>query len=206
MKNQTPQRTELNQNPDSATFRSFYYLKAELADFCRANGLSASGSKQDLTERVAYFLDTGEALPVQPANKPKSSARQAAVALTEEALIEEGFVCSQRHRAFFQEKIGKGFSFNVAFQQWLKGNPGKTYGQAVTAYHALRAEKKKGKTAIDKQFAYNTYIRDFFADNKGKTLAQAILCWQYKKSLPGHNRYERADLRALTSGENGEGQ
>ena len=59
-------------------------------------------------------------------------------------------------------------------------------------------EKKKGKTQIDRQFEYNTYIRDFFEDNKGKTLDQAIICWKYKKSLKGHNRYERADLIALS--------
>ena len=69
---------------------------------------------------------------------------------------------------------------------------------AIALY--IRKEKKKGKTAIDKQFEYNTYIRDFFSDNKGKTLEEAIICWKYKKSLMGHNRYERADLIALNKG------
>ena len=40
--------------------------------------------------------------------------------------------------------------------------------------------------------------RDFFADNKGKSLEDAIKCWKYKKKLQGHNRYDRADLVALT--------
>lgn len=50
---------------------------------------------------------------------------------------------------------------------------------------------------IDKQFEYNTYIRAFFEDNKGKSLEEAIICWKYKKSLQGHNRYEKSDLIAL---------
>ena len=54
-----------------------------------------------------------------------------------------------------------------------------------------------GRTVIDKQFEYNTYIRDFFDDNKDKSLDDAIACWKYKKSLAGHNRYERSDLAAL---------
>ena len=58
-------------------------------------------------------------------------------------------------------------------------------------------EKKNSKTTIDKQFEYNTYIRDFFSDNKGRTLEEAIICWKYKKSLPGHNGYEKADLKVL---------
>ena len=53
------------------------------------------------------------------------------------------------------------------------------------------------KSTIDKQFEYNTYIRDFFDDNPGRTLDDAIRCWKYKKSLKGHNRYEREDLGAL---------
>ena len=52
-------------------------------------------------------------------------------------------------------------------------------------------------TAIDRQFEYNTYIRDFYAENTGKSLEDAIKCWKYKKSLPGHNRYEKSDLNIL---------
>mgnify|MGYP004622405449 CR=1 FL=1 len=37
------ERPELNIELDAATFRSFYYLKRELANFCRENGLPASG-------------------------------------------------------------------------------------------------------------------------------------------------------------------
>ena len=51
---------------------------------------------------------------------------------------------------------------------------------------------------FDRQFEYNTYIRDFFADNKEKSLEDAIKCWEYEKKLQGDNRYDRADLVALT--------
>ena len=93
--------------------------------------------------------------------------------------------------------IGSSFSFHVPFQKWLKNNTGKTYGEAIEAYYQILEDKKKRKTKIDKQFEYNTYIRDFFADNKGRSLEDAIQCWKYKKSIPGHNRYEKSDLRAL---------
>lgn len=83
------------------------------------------------------------------------------------------------------------------FQKWLKNNAGKTYKDAIEAYYRISEEKKKGKTTIDKQFEYNTYIRDFFEDNQGKSLEDAIICWKYKKSLQGHNRYEKSDLIAL---------
>ena len=95
------------------------------------------------------------------------------------------------------EEIGKSFSFNVLLQKGLKSNAGKTYGDAIDAYYEILQEKKKGRTKIDKQFEYNTYIRDFFEDNKDRSLSEAIICWKYKKSLRGHNRYERSDLNAL---------
>ena len=115
----------------------------------------------------------------------------------EDTKIEDDFVCSEKHRAFFREYIGNSFSFNVAFQQWLKSNKGKTYKEAITAYYQIIEDKKKRKTKIDKQFEYNTYIRDFFEDNQGKSVEDAIKCWKYKKQLQGHNRYEKTDLIAI---------
>ena len=186
-------RPDLNKELDGKTFRNFYYLKEELVRFCRENNLPVSGGKIELTDRIAYFLDTGKAAKASVRKKAASNIST----ITDDSVIEENIVCSETHRAFFREKIGKSFSFNVLFQKWLKNNAGKTYDDAVMAYYQILEEKKKGKTTIDKQFEYNTYIRDFFEDNKGKKLEEAIICWKYKKSLQGHNRYERSDLAAL---------
>ncbi|WP_405352888.1 DUF6434 domain-containing protein [Ruminococcus sp.] len=187
------ERPILDKNLDSKTFREFYYLKEELVDFCHKYGLPTSGGKLEITERIAHFLDTGE---IRSAKRVQKKA-QTITDITEETPIESDFVCSEKHRAFFKEHIGNSFSFNVAFQKWLKSNSGKTYADAIAAYYQILEDKKKGKTKIDKQFEYNTYVRDFFADNHGKNLDEAIKCWKYKKQLQGHNRYEKTDLVAL---------
>lgn len=191
------ERPDLNRRLDGNTFRKFYYLKEELVEFCRENKLPVSGGKMELTERIAYYLDTGNVL----AASVKAKRTKNIGIITEETKIEPNIVCSEQHRAFFKEKIGNSFSFNVAFQKWLKSNTGKTYKEAILAYYEILAEKKKGKTTIDKQFEYNAYIRDFFADNRGKSLEEAIKCWKYKKGLQGHNRYEKSDLIALPTSE-----
>lgn len=183
----------LNRQLDGKTLCSYYYLKEELVAFCRANGLPTSGGKLEITQRIAHFLDSGEVLAASRCNKTKAAIGT----LTEQTNIEPDFVCSETHKAFFKQRIGKSFSFNVAFQKWLKANTGKNYSEAIEAYYQIIEDKKKGITTIDKQFEYNTYIRAFFADNKDKTLEQAILCWKYKKGLQGHNCYEQADLIAL---------
>ena len=155
--------------------------------------MPVSGGKIELTERIAYFLDTGKVKPAK-ISKKKSNAT---INITENSEIEPNFVCSENHRAFFKEHIGSSFSFNVAFQKWLKSNTGKTYKEAISAYYEILENKKQGKTKIDRQFEYNTYIRDFFDDNKGLCLEDAIKCWNYKKQLQGHNHYEKSDLIAL---------
>ena len=186
-------RPLLNKQLNGDTFRKWYWLKEELVSFCRENGLPANGSKTELTDRIAYFLDTGKVLS-------SNTSKRAAVkvtALSLDSIIEPAIVCSEVHRAFFKEQVGESFSFNVAFQKWLKANSGKTYREAVAAYYEILEAKKKTKTSIDKQFEYNTYVRDFFEANKGRSLDDAIKCWKYKKNLPGHNRYEDSDLDAL---------
>ena len=52
------ERPKLKKDLDARTFRSYYYLKQELAGFCRENGLPASGSKAELTDRIAYGKGT----------------------------------------------------------------------------------------------------------------------------------------------------
>ena len=187
------QRPALEKNLNSKTFRDYYYLKEELIDFSRKNGLPVSGGKIEITDRIAHFLDTGEILPVSKARKRAAKISD----ITEDMEIESNFVCSEKHREFFKKHIGNNFTFQVAFQKWLKSNAGKTYREAIAAYYEIMENRKKGTTTIDKQFEYNTYIRDFFADNQDKALEDAIKCWKYKKLLQGHNRYERSDLAAL---------
>jgi hypothetical protein len=186
-------RPELNNVLDGKTFLKWYWLKEELVSFCKANNIPATGSKTELTERIACFLDTGKVLEVTNAKRVSNKVTE----ITLDSLIEPDFVCSEVHRAFFKEQIGASFSFNVAFQKWLKTNTGKTYKEAVSAYYVILENKKKTKTVIDKQFEYNTYVRDFFAANKGCSLEDAIKCWNFKKCQPGHHRYEDSDKAVL---------
>ena len=187
------ERPELTIELKSKEFLEYYYLKEELVYFCRENGLPASGGKTELMERIAYFLDTGKVLAAKTVRTQKHKIST----ITRDSIIESDFVCSELHRAFFKREIGESFSFNVAFQKWLKSNAGKTYAEAIVAYNEIKNTKKPGKKDIGSQFEYNTYVRDFFEDNKGASLEDAIKCWKYKKSIKGHNKYERTDLKAL---------
>lgn len=188
------ERPILDMNLDSKTFKEFYYLKEELVNFCKNNNLQATGSKEELTDRIIEFLETGKKT-FKTHNKVKTNTPDI---ITLDTKIESNFVCSEKHRKFYKEQIGNNFSFNVLFQKWLKNNTGKTYQESIEAYYQILEDKKKNKSTIDKQFEYNTYIRDFFECNKDKSLDDAIKCWKYKKSLKGHNKYEKEDLIVLS--------
>lgn len=132
-------RPNLANNLNAKTFRSFYYLKEELIEFCKKNGLPTTGSKLEITNRIAHFLDFGEVIYSPSKNKVKKEIN----IITEDTKIEPDFICSEKHRAYFKEKIEKNFSFNVTFQKWLKSNTGKTYKEAIDAYYQIIEDKKK---------------------------------------------------------------
>ncbi|MCI6993928.1 MAG: SAP domain-containing protein [Methanobrevibacter sp.] len=179
-----------NLSPDE--FKEYYFLKEDLKDFCRSEGLKVSGSKGELENRIVHYLSTGEKL-VETSTNHSSNENVSEISL--DSPLGENFKCSEDKRRFFENKIGKGFKFKVKFQKWLKANPNKTYGDAIEAFYEIQNSKEK--TDIGKQFQYNQYIRDFFENNNDKSLDDAIKCWKYKKSLKGHNRYEDIDLEIL---------
>ena len=202
IENNTP-RPELTKNLKSEDFKEYYFLKEELKDFCKKEGLKVGGSKNQLEERIIYYLDTGKSLDESEntnkshiENKSKNKKNNANTQeISLDSILGENFKCSENKREFFEKEIGKGFKFKVKFQKWLKENPDKTYQDAIDAYYDI--QNSKDKTKIDKQFQYNQYIRDFFEDNEDKKLEDAIKCWKYKKSLKGHNKYEKSDLEIL---------
>ncbi|MEE1129769.1 MAG: DUF6434 domain-containing protein [Methanobrevibacter sp.] len=184
--------SKLSKNLKPEEFKQYYFLKDELKDFCRSEGLKVSGSKIDLENRIIHYLKTGEEL-VEHSSRQFSFQQPSEISL--DSQLGENFKCSEDKREFFEKEIGKGFKFKVKFQKWLKSNPEKTYRDAIDAYHLIQYSKEK--TKIDKQFQYNQYIRDFFKNNNDKSLDDAIKCWKYKKSIKGHNRYEENDLEIL---------
>lgn len=183
---------KLTRNLNADEFKQYYFLKEELKDFCRSEGLKVSGSKQDLENRIMHYLSTGEEL-IEPRVRQIRGETLSEIAL--DSKVGGNFKCSEDKRMFFEKEIGKGFRFKVKFQKWLKANPDKTYQDAIDAYYEIQNSKEK--TKISKQFQYNQYIRDFFENNEGKSLDDAIKCWKYKKSIKGHNKYEKDDLVIL---------
>ncbi len=92
-------RPKLTKDISVDSFNDFYWLKEELQSFCRKNGISASGSKIEISNRIETFLQTGEIK--KPVRKSKAKKIEQQVDLSLDTVITESHRCSQNVRAFF---------------------------------------------------------------------------------------------------------
>jgi len=196
-------RPVLNNKISIVDFRDFYWLKAELAAFCRAEGLKVTGSKVELFTRIETYLKTGkQETKSDNVPKPLSTFNWHSEHLTLHTIITDSYKNSQNVRRFFKQHIGEHFKFNVRFMGWMKSNIGKTLKEAIEEWVAIKAaiekeSKQQKKKKIAPQFEYNSYLRDFLADNKDLNRETGIKLWKIKKSLRGDNVYNKNDLKWL---------
>ncbi len=164
----------------SADFVAYYWLKADLAAFCRTNKLPTTGSKQELTERIQNYLATGEIS--RPLRQKKSRAcGPMPSSFTPQSVIEPNWRCSQELRAFFESEIGPSFHFNQFLRNFIKNDGiGQTLQAAIDGWHHSKQVPRHG-TEIAPQFEYNRHFRDYFAQNSGATRADCIRAWQEQK-------------------------
>ncbi|MEL6377875.1 MAG: DUF6434 domain-containing protein [Pseudomonadota bacterium] len=192
-----PKRPPIATIQTGEDLKNWYWLKDEITDYARKIGVSPAGQKFDIIDRVAHFLDTGiKRKPSEEKPKPvKTATEWHKMPLSRETVIDAGYRNNQNVRRFFKAEIGNRFSFNIEFMNWMKANTGKTLGHAVDEWLAIEAKRKAGVRAeIPHHNQFNAYVQAFFDDNPGRSMDDARHFWQLKRSLPGHNRYERADL------------
>lgn len=185
-------RPNLTKEISAEIFKDFYWLKEELQSFCKVNGISPSGSKIEISDRIEIFLRTGEIK--KDLRKPRPNKKsQTQENLSLDTIITENHRCSQHVRAFFKTAISPNFHFSTYIQNYFKNNIGKTYRDVVNAWYEENERKKDPgyKKEIAPQFEYNQFIRDFFADpkNQGESREEAIKAWNNIKSHPGSNKY-----------------
>jgi SAP domain-containing new25/Domain of unknown function (DUF6434) len=184
-------RPNLTKEISLQCFKDYYWLKEELQSFCREHGISATGSKIEITGRIIAFLQTGE---IKKPTKKSTVNKQPKVPseLNMNTVITKTHRCSQEVRTYFQTVIPK-FHFSTYIQNYFKNNIGKTYADVVNAWYEEEERKKQPtyQKKIAPQFEYNQFIRDFFADpkNQGKSREKAIEEWNQIKKLPGRNKY-----------------
>ena len=198
---QTPQRPKIELITSGAELRRWYWLKDELIQQARVVGINTKGGKFEILERLANYLDTGEKkLPSDKIKQRKiSNFDWHKEVLSLETVITDNYKNSQNVRTFFATQVGPDFKFNIEFMAWMKANAGKTLGDAVKEYRAMRERMSAEgyKTKIKSHNQFNQYTRDFLADNPQMGINDVRRVWKLKRSLPskdGRHVYEKSDL------------
>ena len=184
-----------------AELKQWYWPKSDLIAEAKRRGLKTSGAKFDILNRIAHFLDTGEAEAQIPKPRIKRSKFDwHCETLTPETLLTNGYKNTQNVRRFFKSQLGEGFKFNIEFMAWLKSNEGKTLADACTEYRAMKQREAdpsfQSKIAPHNQF--NQYTRDFLADNPNLGMDDVRRVWALKialRSANGRHVYAPSDLK-----------
>lgn len=198
------EKPEITDITTSAEFQSWYWLKAEMIRKCKQLGLPYTGGKFELRDRIIYALDhDGALLPAVKTAKPSSQFNWAKAALGLDTVITDNVKFGPNFRRFMQAQVGPQFSCHSDFMDWVKGNPGKTLGDAVIKWEEL--ERRKEDPNFQRTIAAHNmlaqYVRDFLADNPASHFKDALKCWKMKKQFPakdGFVKYARADLNLLS--------
>jgi len=190
----TPDRPAIAECPDGVTFRKWYYLKEELVEFARQNGLRTTGGKFEIADRIAYFLDHGKAPAEAPRKRATSQFDWHSADLTPETIITDSYKNTQNVRRFMKSEID-GFSFSIPLMDWMKSNVGQTLADAVIEAKRLKAARRKGVKQPDQPHnQYNAYTRAYFAAVPGGTQQEVRTLWAARRKRPGPYVFDLSDL------------
>lgn len=165
--------------PKSITLTAFqdaYWHRTSLTQYCRDKGLPTSGSKLDLTERIAAFLSGRKA--------PKLATVQRGAmpdTFTMDTVIGENWRCCQSLRAFFETHAKTRFSFNKELRDFIANGSGKTLAEALQHWEATKGQRTQ---TIAPQFEYNRFMREYFATTTNADLSSAYTAWKTHRDTP----------------------
>lgn len=190
----TEKRPAIESIKSSAEFERWYWLKAELLDYCRHHRLGTVGQKRELAARIVQYLDTGTV--VKPRSKKVASTFDwGKEPLKLSTIITDSYRNSSNMRKFMKAQAGEHFKFSNEFMEWMRNNEGKTLKDAVKFWQALDQKKRKAgyREKPLPQNQYNAFTRALSEVRPGITAKEMRRLWAIKRSKPGPHTYEPGD-------------
>jgi hypothetical protein len=181
------ERPELSPSLEAAEFRRWYWLKPELVEFAKQEGMSTTGDKPTLANRIALFLDRAD--PVEASAKTKTIRQTVSTRLPEpltaETVLGPRQASSQQLRVFFVEAIGPKFSYDIHMRTFLSSDCTKTLGEAVAHWHATRTTAKPDTLP---QLELVRFMKAWHRAHPTGTQQECRAAWQRYKALPADER------------------
>ena len=166
---------------DPEVFLDHYWLRSELAQFCRKTGLSSTGSKVDLTNRIAAMLGRKEIPP--STHKPRNGKMPDH--LTLDSVIGSGWRCSAAMRAVLAEHFGQQVRFDARLRELIHEGEGRTVREIAAQWQ--EAEKDPPQE-IAAQFEYNRFVRAYRQANAGASHREVVAAWHEHRAVPRSQR------------------
>ncbi|WP_412076361.1 DUF6434 domain-containing protein [Streptomyces xanthophaeus] len=163
----------------------WYWTLAELTALARQLGLSTSGGKAALTDRLAAVLD-GRPEP-RPVRTARRGGRQLAAPVHGDTVIPEGQRCSQVLREYFTREIGPAFHFDAFMRDYVAQGAGRTLAEAVSHWHATR-QRAAEHQEVGAQFEFNRFLRDWHARHPDGARTEALAAWRDHRARPKDRR------------------
>jgi hypothetical protein len=146
---------------------------------CRLLGVSTTGSKPELTARVAAALD-GRTIPT-------AAARRRAAAMPDHfslrTRIGHGWRCNPALGAFLRQHAGPRFRFNAAVRDFVHTQVGAPVSAILDCYRASVAPGAP-RRELPPQLEYNRHMREFAQAHPGASRQEMMAAWEARKARP----------------------
>ncbi len=158
-------------------FGRWYWLKSELVAACRQLRVSPTGSKPELTARIAAAL-SGTAVPsIAPRRPPGAMPTR----FTLDTRIGEGWRCNPALGQFLRTHAGRSFRFNAPVRAFVHTQVGAPVSAIIACYHASVAPGAV-KPALLPQLEYNRHMQTYAREHPGATRAEVLSAWKARRA------------------------
>jgi hypothetical protein len=188
---------QLRKGLSADVFKQHYYDKNELMDFCRSVGISTTGLKQDLNDRIEIYLRTGLVTVVQPAKTSKRADSEEGLSLSKQVV---NYKSDPITRAFFARHIPEFTGFSALVQKQIKQRLADgetfTYSDAIEMHKAFLQNRVHARvtgqatTVAHDSCQYNQFSIDYNHDQSRKLHAM-IDAWMLVRNSAGAKTYQR---------------
>jgi hypothetical protein len=157
-------------------FLRWYWLKSELLAACRVLGIRTSGSKPELTARIAAAL-AGEAIAP---TRDRLRRGTMPTRFTLRTRIGVGWRCTPALGAFLRTHAGRGFRFNAAVRTFVHTQVGAPVSAILECYRASVAPGAP-RAELPQQLEYNRHMQAFAREQPGASREEMLAAWKARK-------------------------
>ena len=158
----------------------WYWTREQLNSIARRMGVSRSGSKQDVADRLLAHL-RGEPFDAVASSRRSSSGPKIALSdINPDLPIPPGQRMDAVLRAWMVEQVGPSFRFDGHMRDFLSNADGATFGDLADHWSATRDLPR----AVGDQFEYNAFTRAFHEAHPGASRADVLAAWREYVATP----------------------